>query len=651
MASFERLFSSIEIGGLEIKNRIFFPGHHTNLTGRNPSPEIAAYFEARAKGGAGLIIVEMTGVYEPGGIYSSAVLMATDDECIPGFRDIAERCHAHDCKVFAQLFHPGREIRQSPDGTMALAYAPSAVPTERFRVTPAPFTDTMIRGLVEGYGNATARLERAGLDGVEVIIGFGFVLSQFLSPRINRRDDSYGGSFENRFRIVEEVFASIRGRTNGMVLGVRISIDERNAEGLTADEVAEVCEAMERTGQVDYFNLTDGSATTLGAAAYMVPSMSLDHSALYERAGGLRKRLSKAILLAGRLNQPQLAEQMLADGTADMCGMARPLIADPELPNKAKGGRADDIRACVACNQSCIGRVHKGSGVSCIHNPLSGRETEFGGLAPATKAKTILVVGGGPAGMKAAAMAAERGHHVALWEATSRLGGQVRTAEKLPGRAEFGGIVTNLASEIARAGVDVSLDTRASAKTIRGYGADVVIIATGATARAADIEPDNNARVVDAWSVANGQANVGQRVLVYDWLSDWTGLGIAEKLAMDGCTVTLAVNGCMAGEQLPVYTRDPWVGNLHRLGVEIVPYARLYGADSETVYLQHMASGEAMIMENVDTLVTSLGGVANDSFGDELADLEAKVHLIGDCLAPRSCQEAILDGFRLGAAI
>ena len=192
MASFERLFSSIEIGGLEIKNRIFFPGHHTNLTGRNPSPEIAAYFEARAKGGAGLIIVEMTGVYEPGGIYSSAVLMATDDECIPGFRDIAERCHAHDCKVFAQLFHPGREIRQSPDGTMALAYAPSAVPTERFRVTPAPFTDTMIRGLVEGYGNATARLERAGLDGVEVIIGFGFVLSQFLSPRIG------GGTFPPR---------------------------------------------------------------------------------------------------------------------------------------------------------------------------------------------------------------------------------------------------------------------------------------------------------------------------------------------------------------------------------------------------------------------------------------------------------------------
>lgn len=648
---FPRLFSPIGVGGIELKNRIFFPGHHTNLTGRNPSPEIAAYLEARAEGGVGLIIVEMTGVYEPGGIYSSAVLMATDDDCIPGFRDIASRCHNHGCKVFAQLFHPGREIRQSPEATMALAYAPSVIPTERFRVTPAPFTETMIRDLVAGYGDAAARLERAGLDGVEVIVGFGFVLSQFLSPRTNRRDDAYGGSFENRFRIVEELFSDIRRKTSNMVLGVRVSVDERSDEGLNAEEVAEACEAMERTGQVDYFNFTDGSATTLGGAAYMVPSMSLDHSELYQRTRQLKSRLSKPILLAGRLNQPQLAEQALAEGTADMCGMARPLISDPEFANKAANDRADDIRACVACNQSCIGRVHKGGGVSCIQNPVSGREMEFGEPAPPKVAKRILVVGGGPAGMKAAVTASQRGHQVTLWEASSRLGGQVLLAEKLPGRAEFGGIATNLEHEIERAGVDVSRGVRATVASIREHGADAVIFATGATVRPADIDRADRAHIVDAWAVADGRANVGHRVLVYDWLSDWTGLGIAEKLALDGCAVTLAVNGCMAGEQLPVYTRDPWIGNLHRLGVDIVPYARLYGADADTVYLQHMASGEPMIIENIDTLVTSMGAVANDCFSGELADLEAEVHVIGDCLAPRSCQEAILDGFRLGAAI
>lgn len=648
---FPELFSPLNIGPVELKNRIFFPAHHTNLTASCPSPELAAYYEARARGGAGLVIVELAGVYEPGGIYSSALLMATSDDCIPGYRDIADRCHAHDCKVFAQLFHPGREIRQSPDGGMALAFAPSAVPTERFRVTPAPFTQAMIPQLVQGFGDAAARLERAGIDGVEIIVGFGFVLSQFLSPRINRRRDEYGGSCENRMRIVENLFADIREKTKSMVLGVRVSVDERNDEGLTPEEVTAVCEAMERTGEVDYFNFTDGSASTVGGAAYMVPSMALDHSELHSHVRALRSRLSKPLLMAGRLNQPQLAEELLKGGLVDMCGMARPLIADPEFANKARHGRADDIRACVACNQSCIGRVHQGATVSCIQNPASGRELQFANVSSAKHSRNVLVVGGGPAGMKAAVTASERGHKVTLWENKTQLGGQVLLAQQLPGRMEFGGIVTNLRHELERAAADIVCGVEAGADAIVAADADVVVVATGAHARTAEIDQSDDAHVVDAWQVAGGGANVGSRVVVYDWLADWTGLGVAEKLARDGCAVTLAVNGYAAGERLPVYTRDPWIGELHRLGVTIMPYARLYGVDADTVYLQHTASGEPMLIENINTLVASMGAVSNCTFRDRLDETGLEIHYIGDCLAPRSCEEAILEGLRVGSTI
>ena len=648
---YPELFSPLNIGNIELKNRIFFPGHHTNLTGNRPTAELSAYYEARARGGAGLVIAELASVYQPGGVYSSALLMATSDDCIPGYRDIAQRCHAHGCKVFAQLFHPGREIRQSPGGGMALAFAPSATPTERFRVTPAPFTKPMIGELVGGFGDAAARLQRAGIDGVEIIVGFGFVLSQFLSPRINQRFDEYGGSFVNRMRIVQDVFADIRAKTDRMVLGVRVSVDERSGDGLTPEEVVAVCEAMERTGEVDYFNLTDGSASTVGGAAYMVPSMALDHSQLHGHVGVLRSRLAKPLLMAGRLNQPQVAEDFLKSGLVDMCGMARPLIADAEFPNKARDGRDGDIRACVACNQSCIGRVHQGATVSCIQNPVSGRELQFARASKTRRGKKVLVVGGGPAGMKAAVTAAQRGHEVTLWERGRQPGGQVLLAQQMPGRTEFGGIVTNLRHELDRLGVDIACGVEAHADAILEADADVVVMATGARARSPGIEQSDDAHVVDAWQVASGEANVGNQVVVFDWLADWTGLGVAEKLARDGCAVTLAVNGYMAGERLPVYTRDPWVGELHRLGVAIVPYARLYGVDADTVYLQHTASGEPVLIENVDTLVASMGAVSNDAFRERLDETGLEIHYIGDCLAPRSCEEAILEGFTAGIAI
>ncbi|MGH6719787.1 MAG: FAD-dependent oxidoreductase, partial [Alphaproteobacteria bacterium] len=345
------------------------------------------------------------------------------------------------------------------------------------------------------------------------------------------------------------------------------------------------------------------------------------------------------------------AERIIAEGRADLCGITGAMIADPEMPNKAAAGRADDIRACIACNQACIGHFHLGFPISCIQHPETGRELAYGTRRPAAAGRKVLVAGGGPGGMKAAAVAAERGHEVTLYERTGQLGGQVLLAQLLPGRAEFGGLATNLAREVAQAGVRVVRNTEVTPALIQRETPDAVIVATGGRPRRPPVEGEADAHVVDAWQVLKGEANVGKSVVVADWRCDWIGLGIAEKLARDGCRVRLAVNGYMPGEMIHRYVRDQWVGTLHKLGVEVIPYARLYGVDAQTVYLQHATSGEAILCEDVDTLVLAQGHDREATLGDALEDYAGELHVIGDCLAARTAEEAVLEGLKAGTAV
>lgn len=331
-----------------------------------------------------------------------------------------------------------------------------------------------------------------------------------------------------------------------------------------------------------------------------------------------------------------------------MIGMTRAQIADPEMANKAREGRTDDIRACIACNQACIGHMQMGIGISCIQRPETGRELDYEAKPRASDPRTVLVAGGGPAGMKAAAVAAERGHRVILCEASNRLGGQALLAQELPGRAEFGGIVTNLAHEMEQHGVELRLGTNVTPDLVRAEGVDAVIVATGALPWRPTIEGEDEAHIVNAWQVLQGEANVGGRVVVADWRCDWIGLGIAERLARDGCKVTLAVNGYMPGQMIQMYVRDRWIGDLNKLGVEMIPYARLFGADSSSAYLQHTTSGEPIIIDEVDTIVTTLGHQSVTTLADALEDWDGDVLLAGDCLSPRTCEEAVLEGLKAG---
>lgn len=646
---FTHLFSSIKIGGVTLPNRVMSTGHDTCLpTDGVVNDALVAYHEARAAGGTGLIVLQVSGVHETAR-YTTHMLMATEDDCIDGYGKLADAVHRHGTKVFAQLFHPGREIMEAEGGLLAVAYAPSSVPSERFHVMPRALPPRMIEEIVRGYADAARRMAAGGLDGVEIVASHGYLPSQFLNPRVNLRTDDYGGSTENRQRFLREIIAAVRAVVpEGFVVGLRISGDEMDPEGLEPSDTLTAIEALAPT--LDYVNVIAGTSASLGGAIHIAPPMTVESAYLAPFAAQVKSMVGIPVFVAGRINQPQDAESIIAGGQADVCGMTRALICDADMPRKARDGAPDDIRACIGCNQACIGHFHRGLPVSCIQNPTSGRELKWGALPKARAAKRVMVVGGGPAGMKAAVTAAQRGHEVTLYEASNRLGGQALLAQLLPGRAEFGGLITNLEREMVLHGVPVVRGRSVDRALIESEGPDAVIVATGATPYRPSFEA-GDLPVVDAWEVLRGTATVGANVVVSDWRSDWIGIGIAELLARKGSYVRLAVNGVSAGETLPLYVRDHSTAALHKLGIVITPFARLYGCDESSVYLQHTTSGEAMIMEEVDTLVLCHGHRPVDGLAGALADWPGEVHLIGDSLAPRTAEEAVYEGYKVAAAL
>lgn len=655
MTGFPHLFSPLQVGNLVLRNRILSSGHDTVMVRDGlVTDQLVAYQEARARGGVGLIVLQVVGVHETAR-YTSHVLMATDDSCLDGFRRLADAVHAHGTPVVAQIFHPGREIMESQDGSAPVALAPSAVPTERFHVMPRAMPVALIDEVVAGYGQAARRLQTAGLDGVEIVASHGYLPAQFLNPAVNLRTDGYGGSDENRLRFVREVIAAVRAAVGrDFVVGLRISADELSHDGLDADTVVAVCTALDADGGLDYVSVCAGSSATNAGSVHIVPPMSEPAAYVAPMAAKVKAAVSVPVLVAGRVNQPQEAETVIAAGQADACAMTRALICDPELPAKAADGRGEEIRACIACNQACIGHFHAGYPISCIQHPETGRELAYGTRGRAAVARTVMVVGGGPAGLKAAAVAAERGHTVTLYEAGCRVGGQVLLAQQLPGRAEFGGAITNLEGEARRAGVTIRTGTPVDTELVAATSPGVVVLATGARPRRPALEVVGDLPVLDAWQVIEGEPVPRGEVVVADWRGDWVGLGVAHLLRQAGHRVTLAVNGYHAGERLQQYVRDTMLAAAYRAGVRVLTTVRLYGVDDDTVYLQHTLTGEPVLAEGVSALVLAQGHDPVDDLLSQLADVPGApfaVHAIGDCLAPRTVEEATLEALQVASAI
>ncbi|MFF2502102.1 FAD-dependent oxidoreductase [Streptomyces sp. NPDC058067] len=650
---FPHLFSPLTVGGVTLKNRVLSSGHDTVLVeGGQVTDDLIAYHEARAEGGVGLIVVQVAGVHETAR-YTTHVLMATDDSCVEGYRRLAEAAHRHGAKVFGQLFHPGREILESRDGSAPVAWSASATPSERFHVMPRAMTGTEIREVVDGYGEAARRLREAGLDGVEVVASHGYLPAQFLNPQVNVRTDGYGGDADGRLRFLREALASVRAHTGpGFVAGLRISGDELSHDGLTAALVVEAAARLDREGLVDYVSVCAGSSATISGAVHIAPPMTQPAGYTAPLAARVRAAVGVPVMVAGRVNQPQEAEQIIKEGQADACAMTRALICDPAMPGKASDGRTEEIRACIGCNQACIGHFQRGYPISCIQHPETGRERRFTGLPMPSRRRRVLVAGGGPAGLKAAAVAAARGHDVTLHEAGRRVGGQVLLAQLLPGRAEFGGAVTNLEGEARRAGARIVTGSRVDAELLDRAGADALIVATGAVPRRPALELLDDPVVLDAWDVVRGTADVPKgRIVVADWRGDWIGIGVAVQLARQGRKVTLCTTGFGAGEHLQQYVRAAMLAEAVRAGVETVPTVRPYGADADTAYFQHTLTEEPVIIEGVAALVlaqghdpvSELAGLADGRVGEVL--------MAGDCVSPRTVEEAVLEGLTAASSL
>ena len=649
---FPHLFSPLRIGSVTLKNRVFSSGHDTVMADHSAIGDLLiAYHEARAKGGAGLIVLQVSGVHESAR-YSSHLLMATDDASIPGYRRLGEVVHAHGCAVFAQLFHPGREIMESQDGSAPVALAPSAVPSDRFHVVPRAMSTELIREVVAGYASAAVRIQAAGLDGVEIVASHGYLPAQFLDPAVNLREDSYGGSEANRLRFLRETVAAVRTAVGeSFVVGLRISATEYDDTGLQVGESAGICERLAADGGLDYISVCAGTSATSAGSDHIAPPMTEAAAYTAPLAAEIKARVALPVMVAGRINQPQEAEQVIASGQADACAMTRALICDPELPTKARRGLTDDIRACVGCNQACIGHFQAGYPISCIQRPETGRERTFGTVTLTPRRRKVLVIGGGPAGMKAAAVCAQRGHDVTLVEAERRLGGQVLLAEQLPDRAEFGGVVTNLQRELEQAGVRIRTRTTADAAFVASESPDTVLVATGARPRRNEFEVLGTPTVIDAWDVIRGTDVPSGHLVIADWRCDWVGLGVAHLLAAKGRRVTLAVNGYSAGQRLQQYVRDAMLAKAARSSITILPNVRIYGADDDTVYLQHTLSREPVIVDDVAALVMAHAPEPVDGLLAQLADFPGEVHAIGDCLSPRTVEEAVLEGMKAGHAV
>ena len=487
-------------------------------------------------------------------------------------------------------------------------------------------TSTLIQAVVDSYGAAAARMREAGFQGIEVMAHHGHLVSQFLNPRINRRGDEYGGSERARFRFLHEVLEAVRSRLDdAMPLGVRVCADEMDEVGLDAEEALAVCREIESTGLADYLSINLGSTSSFRGGVHVVAPMALLPGYIAPYARAIRSAVGLPVIATGRINEPRIAERLLAEGAADLCGMARAQICDPELAAKAREGRADTIRVCIACNQACIGHGAKGAPISCIQYPESGREQTFHPRPRAARRLRVFVAGGGPAGLKAAAVAAECGHSVTLYEAGEELGGQVLIAARFPGRAEFRRLATNLAGEACRAGVEIITGVTLTPALVHEKGPDAVIVATGARDRSPVAELDGD--VATAWQVALDDAKVGRRVVIADRRLDWSALGAAEKLARAGCDVRLAVIGDVPGQNVPAGVRSHALGELDLLGVEVLPHLSLVEFRDRTARFRHTLSARDVDLSGVDTLVLAEGPVSDTSLEGELADYPGIIRL------------------------
>lgn len=646
--NFEYLFTPIRVGNAVLANRIVSVGHSTRFAADGlVTDRMIAYHRERAKGGAGLIITEAQPVH-PSSQPRLGMILNWDDRVIPGLTKLSNAVHEFGTKIFGQLIHSGRQMTSSISNRPILA--PSPLPCPLRREMPKQMDLEDIREIVLSFGQAARRLREAQFDGVELQGAHGYLLMQFMSPYSNKRQDEYGGSLENRLRFVKEVIAEVRQNVGkDFVVGMRVSGDEFVPGGLTIEDMKEICQALEATGLIDYISVSVGNYTT---GELITPPWYVPIGSFVYLAANIKEVVELPVICVNRINDPVLAEKILADHQADLVGMCRALIADPELPNKAKEGKTDEIRNCIGCRQGCSGVTTATTPyLNCTVNPVVGQEQEASSLAPARVKKKILVIGGGPAGLETARIAAKRGHTVTLYEKKKELGGQVALIASDPMRNEIGGIIRFLTSQMEKVGVEVKLGKSVTPEMVIPLNPDVVVVATGSEPDIPPIPGANKDTVVTVWEVFNREREIGEKVLV---IAGGEGhqppVSVAEFLADQGKQVEVVSTLSVVGADIETNTFKFLYKRLLVKGVVLTPFAGVKEILRGKVTLYNVYT-KAERNVSVDTVVVATGGVAVNQLYSALKGKVKELYAVGDCIAPRKMNNAIYEGYHLGRSL
>jgi 2,4-dienoyl-CoA reductase-like NADH-dependent reductase (Old Yellow Enzyme family) len=672
---FERLFDPATIGSLRLRNRLMMTGHTTNYaSGREITEKLINYYVERAEGGIGLICMGFLANH-PSSRSGSAIEGYTD-EIVPELRRLTDAVHDAGAKIVCQDLHYGRQMSSLLSERPILSA--SDVPCPVNREMPKAMTRQEIDEIVAAYGETAERIQRGGFDGVEIHSGYGgYFLSQFLSSHANFRDDEYGGSLDNRMRIVREVLDAVRERVGDeYVVGLQINASDFVDGGMDIDGYTEVGRRLAVTGQVDYLVIKAGTYKRLD---YLTPDMQHEQATWAPLAKEMRsavKEVNEDVVVAttGRVTDPRMADRLLVEGCADVISMTRGHIADPAIAEKAKEGRLEELIECMGCNQGCTERVYKGAECRCVLNPATGFEADLGRgtLSDVATARDVAVVGGGPAGMKAATVAAGRGHDVTLYERDDSLGGQIRFASQLDGREELRKPLLWLEAALERERVTVRTGTEVTPSLLADHDPDAVVLATGSSAPSFprgylghDVTPDevpgwDESRILSSRDVlaAGVETSVhehrdpGDRTLVIDdGEQRWKGVGTAVHLAACGVDVSFALVEAEPGGDLTGPTKQKLQRTLFDLDnpVDIYPFGFVEAVDWPDVTLE--TEGRRVTLTDLDSIVLAGFHRANDGLAASLEGLDAGIHLIGDAAAPRSIMEAIHEGGRVARSL
>lgn len=653
MTAYPHLLQPIRLGRLEIRNRLVLTGHGTGMPqDGTPNERLIAYYEERAKGEVGLIMLGSQQVH-PSSPGITGLLCNYDDRIIPGLRRLARRVQPHGTKVFGYLSHMGLATSARP----VPLWSASAVFEGKYGEVAHAMTAEEIALIVAAHAAAARRCLEAGLDGIEVHCGHGLLVQQFLSPLTNVRTDAYGGPPENRARFAVEILSAVRRAIGPDVpLGIRCSGDELVPGGLTSGDMAAIVPLLVAAGALDYVDVSAGTDGDLVSNMLHEPPMGLPPGPYRPVARRIRDVVDVPVIHGTRIHTAAFAEEMIAAGDADMAGVARALIADPHLALKARTGRGAEITPCVACEQACFGRLYRGRHISCVGTPRTGRETEYAAAAPPADApRHVLVVGGGPAGMEAAGVAAERGHLVTLVDRNALLGGRMTIAALPDGRDEWLRLRDHKAARLHAAGVTVMAGTTADRALVRQLAPTVVVLATGARPRSLAVPGAEAAPVLDldaaVLAMHDGGAGIGARVLIVDQINRHPGMAAALMFARRGRSVTLCTTAFHAGEKLEIQNLSYFQRECLLAGVTFLPTVAPHRFTGGTVEFRNILTRTVTEQREFDTVVTAIPGLADDALLPDLEALGVATHVIGDAYAPRDIEAAILEGYTTAMAL